>query len=71
MRTVDDFAAICRLHRDGLSIRQIVRRLGVGRGTIRKALNHPEPIRYTRSAPRLAPAFDPARALVDAILIAD
>ncbi|MCU0706619.1 MAG: IS21 family transposase [Fimbriiglobus sp.] len=71
MRTVDDFAAIRRLHRDGLSTRQIARQLGVGRDTIRKALNHPEPIPYTRSASRPAPAFDPVRPLVDAILAAD
>lgn len=71
MRTVDDFADIRRLHRDGLSTRQIARRLGVGRDTIRKALNHPEPIPYTLSAPRPAPTFDPVRDLVDAILAAD
>ena len=71
MRTVDDFADIRRLHRDGLSTRQIARRLGVGRDTIRKALNHPEPIPYTRSVPRTAPTFDPVRPLVDAILAAD
>jgi transposase len=71
MRTVDDFADIRRLHRDGLSTRQIARRLGVGRDTIRKALNHPDPIPYTRSVPRTAPTFDPVRPLVDAILAAD
>jgi transposase len=71
MRTVDDFADIRRLHRDGLSTRQIARQLGVGRDTIRKALNHPAPIPYTPSAPRAAPAFDPVRPLVDAILAAD
>jgi transposase len=71
MRTVDDFADIRRLHRDGLSARQIARRLGVGRDTVRKALNHPEPTPYTLSAPRPAPTFDPVRPLVDAILAAD
>lgn len=71
MRTVDDFADIRRLHRDGLSTRQIARRLGVGRDTIRKALNHPEPTPYTLSAPRPAPTFDPVRDVVGAILVAD
>jgi transposase len=71
MRTVDDFAEIRRLHRDGLSGRQIARQLGVGRDTVRKALDHPEPTPYTLSAPRPAPTFDPVRPLVDAILAAD
>ena len=71
MRTVDDFADIRRLHREGLSTRQIARQLGVGRDTIRKALEHPEPIPYTRVTPRAAPTFDPVRDLVDAILSAD
>ena len=71
MRTVDDFAEIRRLHRDGLSTRRIARQLGVGRDTIRKALNHPEPTPYTLTHPRAAPTFDPVRPLVDAILDAD
>jgi transposase len=71
MRTVDDFAAIRRAHRDGLSIREIARKLGVGRDTVRKALNHPEPQPYTLDRPRPAPAFGPFREVVDAILDAD
>jgi transposase len=71
MRTVNDFAEIRRLHRDGLSARQIARQLGVGRDTVRKALHHPEPIPYTLATPRPAPTFGPVRALVDAILAAD
>lgn len=71
MRTVDDFAHIRRLHRDGLGIRQIARQLGVGRDTVRKALENPEPTPYTLSAPRTAPTFGPFRVLVDAILEAD
>jgi hypothetical protein len=43
MRTVDDFARIRQAHRDGLSARQIAKQLGVGRDTIRKALQDPEP----------------------------
>ena len=71
MHTVDDFAAIRRAHRDGLSIREIARKLGVGRDTVRKALHHPEPPPYTLDRPRPAPAFGPFREVVDAILDAD
>jgi transposase len=71
MRTVDDFAEIRRLHRDGTSARQIARQLRVGRDTIRKALDHPEPPPYTRTAPRPAPVFGAFQAAVDAILDAD
>jgi transposase len=71
MRTVDDFAALRRAHRDGLSIRQIAKQFGVGRDTVRKALEHPEPQPYTRTEPRPAPIFGPFREIVDAILAAD
>jgi transposase len=71
MRTVDDFARIRQLHRDGLSARQIAKRLGVGRDTIRKALANAEPTPYTRTVPRPAPVFGPFAALVDAILEQD
>jgi transposase len=71
MRTVDDFAAIRRAHRDGLSIRQIARQLGIGRDTVRKALSDPEPKPYTLSRPRPAPTFGPFREVVDAILADD
>lgn len=71
MRTVDDFARIRQLHRDGLSNRQIARQLGCGRDTIRKALANPEPKPYTLAEPRTAPVFGPFRAIVDAIVAAD
>ncbi len=71
MRTVDDFARIRQLHRDGVSARRIARQLGVGRDTIRKALAHAEPTPYTRAVPRAAPVFGPFAALVDAILEQD
>ena len=51
--------------------REIARQLGVGRDTVRKALNHPEPPPYTQAQPRPAPAFGPFREVVDAILAAD
>lgn len=71
MRTVDDFARIRQLHRDGVSARQIAKQLGIGRDTVRKALAHAEPPPYTRAPPRAAPVFGPFAALVDAILEAD
>src|SRR5262245_14719331 len=71
MRTVDDFAAIRQAHRDGLSTRQIAKQLGVGRDTVRKALQQAEPTPYTLSQPRPAPTFGPFRQAVDAILDAD
>jgi transposase len=71
MRTVDDYAAIRRAHRDGLSIRQIANQWGVGRDTVRKALRDPEPTPYTLAQPRPAPVFGRFREIVDAILAAD
>jgi DNA-binding transcriptional MocR family regulator len=71
MRTVDDFAALRRAHREGLSIRQIAKQFGVGRDTVRKALQHPEPQPYTRSQPRFAPIFGPFQQIADAIVADD
>jgi transposase len=71
MRTVDDFAALRRAHRDGMSIRQIAKHFGVGRATVRKALQHSEPPPYTRIQPQPAPTFGPFRDLAAAILAAD
>src|SRR6516164_11482780 len=71
MRTVDDFARIRQAHRDGLSARQIAKQLGVGRDTVRKALQNPEPRPYTLAQPRAAPVFGPFRDIVEAILQAD
>ncbi len=51
MIDVEDWAEIRRLHRaEGLSIRAIVRRLGVSRNTVRDALRSGEPPRYERPA---------------------
>jgi transposase len=71
MRTVDDFARIRQAHREGLSSRQIAKQLGVGRDTVRKALQHAEPAPYTLAQPRSAPVFGPFRPFVDEILAAD
>src|SRR5262249_44071528 len=71
MRTVDDFAALRRAHRDGQSIRQIAQQFGVGRDTVRKALRHPEPQPYTLTQPRATPVFGPFRHIAAAPLAAD
>jgi transposase len=71
MRTVDDYAQIRQLRREHLSIRQIARRLGVGRDTVRKALANPQPAPYTLTKPRSAPVFGAFRQLVDDILTQD
>jgi transposase len=71
MRTVDDFAALRQAHRDGMSIRRIAKHFGVGRDTVRKALQHPEPPPYTITQPRAAPTFGPFQDLAEAILAGD
>jgi transposase len=69
--TVDDYGAIRRAHRDGMSIRQIARQFGHSRKTVRHALTHadphPEPLIRNRSALRLGPFH----AVIDQILVDD
>jgi transposase len=49
---VEDWAEIRRLHKaDGLSIKEIVRRTGVARNTVRAALRSDEPPTYRREGP--------------------
>ena len=51
MVSVERWAEIRRMHRvEGLSIREIARRTGLHRKTIRRALASPEPPRYRRAA---------------------
>jgi transposase len=71
MLTVDQYARIRQLRRDGLTIRQIADQLNHSPKTILKALAHPEPVSPATSVPRAAPVFGPFRAAVDAILAAD
>lgn len=48
---MEDWAEIRRLHRaEGVAIKEIVRRLGVGRNTVRRALASDEPPKYRRAA---------------------
>jgi transposase len=69
--TVDDYGAIRRAHRDGMTIRQIARQFGHSRKTVRHALKnsepHPDPLTRSRLAPKLA-AF---QEIIDQILVDD
>ena len=59
MIDVEEWAEIRRLHRaEGMSIKAIMRQLGVARNTVRAALRSDEPQRYQRA---------PAGSLVDAV----
>ncbi|MBP3955617.1 IS21 family transposase [Gemmata sp. G18] len=71
MLTVDDYAQIREARRDGLTIRELAVRFGRSPKTVLKALADPQPRPYTRTAVRSAPVFDPFRAIVDDILVAD
>ncbi|MFJ9552084.1 IS21 family transposase [Streptomyces erythrochromogenes] len=68
MLKVEDWAEIRRLHRaEGVPIKEIARRLGVARNTVRAALNSDRPPKYER-APRgsVADGFEPQiRALLN------
>ena len=71
MLTVDDYGAIRRARRDGLSIRQIARQFGHSRKTVRHVLKHaePPPVLWTRT--RSAPLLGPVEPIIDQILIDD
>ncbi len=71
MVTVDDYGAIRRARRDGMSIRQIARQFGHSRKTVRHALVHadPHPVPLTRN--RCAPKLGPFQATIDQILVDD
>lgn len=71
MLTVDHYARIRQLRRDGLTIRQIAEQLGHSFKTILKALEHPEPPPRRRAAPPVLPVFGPIQKVVDEILVAD
>jgi transposase len=66
--TVDDYGAIRRARRDGLSIRQIARQFGHSRKTIRHVLAHAEPPPVTWSRQRSAPRLGPVEPIIDQIL---
>jgi transposase len=66
--TVDDYGAIRRARRDGMSIRQIASQFQHSRNTVRKILklSHPDPLPSARL--RSAPALGPVQAAIDQIL---
>jgi transposase len=70
MLTVDHYARIRQLRRDGLTIREIADQLGHSSKTVHKALGQPEPPPRLPTPP-VAPVFGPMRAIVDDILAAD
>jgi transposase len=69
--TVDDYGAIRRARRDGLTIRQIARQFGHSRTTVRHALVHPDPHPEPLTRDRAAPKLGPFQAVIDQILIDD
>jgi transposase len=69
--TVDDYGAIRRARRDGMSIRQIARQFEHSRKTVRHALNHAEPLPTPRTRERKAPLLGPVEAIIDQILSDD
>ncbi len=71
MLTVDDYGAIRRARRDGMSIRQIARTFHHNRPKIRQVLAESEPRPYTQTNDRPAPVLGPFHAVIDQILIDD
>jgi transposase len=69
--TVDDYGAIRRAHRDGMSIRQIARDFGHSRRKIRQVLTDSQPSPYTRTQPPPAPILGPFHSIINQILESD
>ena len=71
MVTVDDYGAIRRARRDGMTIREIARQFRHSRKTVRHALTHAEPHPEPLTRNRPAPKLGPFQAVIDQILIDD
>lgn len=71
MLRVDRYAEIRRAHRDGMSIREIARRFGHSKRTVRKVLANAEPAPYARQKPAACPKLDPFKSRIDALLAED
>ena len=71
MLNVDDYLQIRLLHRDGVSAREIARRLFHGRDTVKKALVEATPRGYTRTRPVNCPKLGGFVSLIDQILECD
>ncbi len=65
---MDEYLQIRLLHRDGLSIRQIAKRLGHSRDTVKKALIEAQPRPYTRSKPVVFPKLGRFIPVIEQIL---
>ena len=68
MLTVDDFARIRLAHRDGMSIREISRRFGWARQSVRKAIVTAEPARYSARKKTTKPKLGAFTGVIDQIL---
>jgi transposase len=68
---MDDYGAIRRARRDGMSIRQIARTFHHTRRKIRRVLAESEPRPYIRTNERPAPILGPFHPVIDQILIDD
>jgi transposase len=66
--TVDDYGAIRRARRDGMSIHQIARQFKHSRKTVRHALLHADPHPEPLTRNRLAPRLGPFQTVIDQIL---
>jgi len=71
MLTVDDYGAIRRARRDGMSIKRIALEFEHSRNTIRKLLKHPEPNPVPGATSRTAPVLGPFHTIIDQILADD
>jgi transposase len=69
--TVDDYGAIRRAYRDGMTIKRIAREFHHSRNTIRKILRQSEPNPIPSARQRIAPVLGPFQALIDQILADD
>ena len=71
MLTLDDYGAIRRAHRDGMTIRGIARSFHHSRYKVRQILERSEPTPRLQTRNRPAPVLGPFQAIVDQILVDD
>jgi transposase len=68
---VDDYGAIRRAHRDGMSIHEIARTFHHSRYRIREVPHQAEPVPHPQTRNRPAPVLGPLHAVIDQILADD
>ena len=68
---MDHYLQIRLLHRDGLSLRRIAKKLGHSRDTVKKALVQATPLPYTRTSPATCPKLGEFIGLIEQILTED